>query len=389
MNKTSIQVVEKLKKVTFKDNEKVSLNRLISPFQSPEKDEDIAIFTKQGLPELRRLLFEGLKKAHHTKKKIEGLTFIMKILAMYSVKKDTEIIVKIANAGYDANGYLWFLIFEQLSASQHWKIVFDGIKLPSLKGSLRVVYLDFVNCQFIENRQSELKHTFDSEIGIKLLEYWLSSKDPGKYSYAQSATTALPFISEPAQSRLLKVAQNHPSAKVNIESAWAVVKVGDVENGVPLLQKWALNPCYSKMATMLLKELDFEGKIPEKAKENDFIALAEMASWLSHPAEYGEPPEKIEILDKRELFWPPTKDTRPVWLIKYTYNEPNWNYHDAIGMVGSRTFGFRSEMDHFSVEEIYGLHCAWELQQYEDPNAPKEVTPEEGLKILRNHNDNL
>src|SRR5690606_6055818 len=95
----------------------------------------------------------------------------------------------------------------------------------------------------------------------------------------------------------------------------------------------------------------------------------------------------------RELYWPPTDDERWVWLIKYTYigdeeDEEGREPSTEIGMVGSITFSLFSESTvDMTVEELYGLHCAWELEVRDDPRAPKQRTAEAGCEILREYND--
>ena len=56
-------------------------------------------------------------------------------------------------------------------------------------------------------------------------------------------------------------------------------------------------------------------------------------------------------------------------------------------MVGSDTFAlFGEDTAGLSPEDIYGLHCCWELEMNEDPRAPEERTPEAGRRILAEHN---
>lgn len=85
--------------------------------------------------------------------------------------------------------------------------------------------------------------------------------------------------------------------------------------------------------------------------------------------------------------WPPTQDTRPLWLIKYTYaadpNDPEDYPESGIGLVGSETGVLFDEttLEH-TPEEVYALHCCWELQQQGDERAPEELSIEAGAKLL-------
>jgi hypothetical protein len=94
------------------------------------------------------------------------------------------------------------------------------------------------------------------------------------------------------------------------------------------------------------------------------------------------------LYDTRELFWPPTNDKRRLWLIKYTYNDEERGETDrGIGMVGSVTFALFSEATaDLSPEDIYGLHCCWEMEMNEDSRAPKKRGAKAGRKILSRKN---
>ena len=118
-------------------------------------------------------------------------------------------------------------------------------------------------------------------------------------------------------------------------------------------------------------------------------ALAEMCEWLAHPMEFGRPPTAIAQTDTRELFWPPTEDRRRLWLFRYEYPPDDGETEPSIGygLVGSVTFAlFGESTADLSPEQVYGLHCAWELEMNQDPRAPEKRTPESGMRILAAHN---
>ncbi len=56
-------------------------------------------------------------------------------------------------------------------------------------------------------------------------------------------------------------------------------------------------------------------------------------------------------------------------------------------MVGSVTFALFSEVtETMSPEDVYGIHCCWELKTNNDPRAPHESTAAAGRKILSQRN---
>jgi hypothetical protein len=127
--------------------------------------------------------------------------------------------------------------------------------------------------------------------------------------------------------------------------------------------------------------------ISETARNPHFQAVAEMCAWLSQPDAYGEIPDEIEIFDYRSVKWAPTNDERPLWLMKYTYaadpSDPEDFAEIGIGLVGSETgVLFDETSPDQSPEEIYALHCCWELEQNGDERAPEVHSVDAGLKIL-------
>src|SRR6185503_1584106 len=115
-------------------------------------------------------------------------------------------------------------------------------------------------------------------------------------SYAISATAALPFVSQEISAELTRVASAHPQISVRIENAWAQAKMGR-EPALAQLAAFARNPLYANRAIRYLEELGHPERVPEEARTPDAKALAEMAEWLAHPNELGNPPEQVFIAD--------------------------------------------------------------------------------------------
>lgn len=150
-----------------------------------------------------------------------------------------------------------------------------------------------------------------------------------------------------------------------------------------------LDSRYSHTAQQYLKELGHPERIPGEAQRPESQAIAEMANWLAHPQEFGRAPDSIELFDTRELFWPPTNDRRRLSLVKYSFHGGAGREADSgIGMVGSVTFALFGEVTaDLSPEDIYGLHCCWELEIKGDSRAPKKRTAQAGREILGRHNE--
>jgi hypothetical protein len=357
---------------------------IVSFFRNVGSEEALNVLKTRGLPLLRRIVRDNLTDLTRWE---DDLLFILKILAMYREKEDISLILKAAYKPVSQDSYLWKQIFDQINEEHPgWRKLCEGLRSPLPNGFIAVAYLDFVNGMVLDGALED--HPFDSEEGIERLETWLTAADKKKFGYAQSATAALPFLHNQKSKWLLQIAAAHPYPNVRIEAAWAMAKSGN-EKGKKQLVEWCLNPGYSEMASNYLKELGFENDIPATCNEPVFKAMSEMCNWLAHPNEFGRPPDEIKLYDTRELYWPPTDDKRTVYLFQYTYNpEKQGEEPDiGIGMVGSITFAFFSETNKsLSPEDVYALHCCWELDLHKDPRAPKKRTAAAGRKILSKYN---
>jgi hypothetical protein len=364
-----------------------SFHSLISLFQNNYINSEEAYYElgENGVPHLRDFLTE--KFDTYPEENADDLLEILEVLAMYGALDDIDLIIKAARKPLKPDSYMWSEVFDEIT-DEHpgWERLCDGLRSPLPKGFLAIAYLDFANGFAINGKLKN--HPFDSPEGILRLKEWLLNNDNRYYSYAISVVSALPFIALESRDELLLIAKAHQDVSVKIETAWAMAKTGDIE-GRKQLQNWCLDVKYSRRACSYLEELGHKDEIPESCLDPDFKAIAEMCLWLSHPNEYNKPPDKIELFDKRELYWPPTEDKRKVWLFKYTY-EPDKDRKDAdvgIGMVGSITFAlFGAETANLSPEDVYALHCDMELREGRSRRELETYNPEDGRKILRKYN---
>lgn len=318
----------------------------------------------------------------------EAHLFMLKQIACFSNDAAVQRIVERARSGVESGSFMWTVILGAFTDEHpRHKEVFAELSSPLPKDFIGMCLLDAANAARIAG--SDFPHPFDSKEGYVRVRNWIREVDPGKESYAQSATAALPFLSEPARSELLELALDHPSESVSVEAARAAAKIGSAR-GVRQLVEFAKRVNTAKVAINYLEEIGREDAIPAEAKDADFQATAEMVSWLTHPNEFGEPPGSIELYDTRELYWPPTDDVRPVWLFKYRYPKTEKREEEdvGLGMVGSVTFALFGETTaDLEPLDAYALHCCWELERNEDPRAPKKRTIAAGRKLLAEHND--
>jgi hypothetical protein len=360
------------------------LHTLTAFFQNVETKDAFEVLTQDGLPRLRTWVRDCLDGRDVDE---DDVMFILKILAMYRQPEDIDLIAEAARKPIDAEGFMWSMIFGQFDEEHPYSVqMIDALRDPLPGDFILVSYLDMANGLAALGKLD--RHPFNSPAGREHLEAWLRDTDEENFSYAHSATTALPFIDSTLREGLLLAAVEHSDPSIRIEAAWAQARSGDPA-GLDRLTEYFRDVRYSQTAQQYLEELGHSARIPEEAQREDFQAVAEMAQWLAHPNEFGRPPDHIGLFDTREMFWPPTNDRRRLSIVKYAYDaDEDGDPELGLGMVGSITFAlFDEATPDMLPEDVYGLHCCWELEMNDDPRAPEERTAEAGRALLGLHND--
>lgn len=364
---------------------RTALDWFVGLFQQVETPEAYEVLRAFGLPPLIQLFDERSDRL--------DLLFLLKLFALYQDDQGAQRILHAARSGLHPEGRLWSVIFKQLNPQHPYaRSILEALRNPLPVGFLAVAYLDWVNTFSLADEIT--LHPFDTPEGLTRLHGYLTDTEPQRHSYAQSAAAALPFIKHPMRGELLALALDHPCQDVQMEGAWASAKLGSAA-GVNFLARMCLDPVRSKQSCGYLRELDLEEAIPRQAQDPTFMAQAELVAWLAHPQEFGEPPDEIALYDTRELYWPPTKDRRRLWLFRYRYDVPLEDHVAAtghagrdtgVGLVGSVTFSLLGETHpEMPPEDLYALHCCWELENQGDPCAPGERTVEAGRRLLAQH----
>jgi hypothetical protein len=357
-----------------------TLHHLTGFFQPPDDQKAMEVFATVGLPRLRMWVHDLLAGEDVDE---DSVMFILKILAKYRQREDVDLVARAARLPNVADRFMWSTIFDEFDSDHPYSNqMIDALRDPLPLGFVLVGYLDMANTLAIAGKLDF--HPFDSNAGCEQLERFLQDKNEDNSSYAVSATAAIPFIGRTHRERLLSTAFEHADSRVRIEAAWAQAKSGD-KDGFSRLAELCLDPRLSHTAQLYLNELRRSDLIPEEVSNEEFRAVAEMANWLAHPGELGSPPDSVVLFDTRELFWPPTNDKRRLFLVKYSAAG-----EDGVGLVGSVTFALFGETTaDMSPEEIYSVHCCWELEMNGDRRAPDERTAEAGKEILAKYNSSF
>ena len=367
---------------------------IVGLLQRPGNGIVAAVFASDALPSVRRLFkkefaevaAQGDTRDAYDSRRNAAMS-LLNVLALYGLPEDTPLIISTAAHPAFEDEYLWSPMLGGVGEGHPEAVEICSALRDGIPGGFAgVAYLDFANGLAVAGRIPD--HPFNTDQGIEMLTGHLTDTDPENDTHAKSAVTALPFIDEPARSRLIDIASSHEAVAVRIEAAWALAKL-DSEQGREMLVAFCRDPKTSSLARAYLEETGQSSHIPRECLEPDFLALSEMFEWLTHPMEFGRAPDHIEQYDVRELYWPPTRDTRWLWLFKYRYDpeEEGGEPDEGVGMVGSVTFALFGEATaDLPPEDIYALHCCWEFEGNKDPEAPDERTVEAGRKLLARKN---
>ncbi len=336
---------------------------MVGLFQEVESTECPAfgVLSDEGITLLGQILEERLDNDESLDP--DDALFALKMLAMYGTWEGTEAVIRAARRPVHPEGYLWSVVLAPY-ANGHPEAerLFEDLADPLPEGFLAIALLDSANAACL-NDSIDVPHPFDSDSGVPRLEEWLLHTDEEQFSYAVSATAALPFLEHPERDRLLDLAGEHASSTVQIEAAWAAAKLGR-EEGVQQLAHLCREVNLAQKARSYLEELGRADAIPPEADDPHFHAKADFAEWLAHPNELGRPPDELRILDHRILRWPPERQEKPFWLIEYLVRDTTGLLDDdlGVGLVGSVTFClFYYHLQDRSPEDGYAIHAAWEM----------------------------
>jgi hypothetical protein len=353
---------------------------VVAIFQQARVPEAQALMREEGLPVLLRLYDKHLAAWREAPvregydSRANDLLFALKIFALYQAPEGLSRILDAARLPLCPEESMWSVVLLALADCAPPEALRLGAALrePLPSGYLGVALLDMANT--LAREHGLRPHLFDTPGGHERLRTLLTDTNENFFFCAHSAAASLPFLANPRP--LFTLADEHPSLPVRMEAAWARARLGE-RAGLERLVEWAQDPMTRYSAVMYLKELG--ARPPSVSPEID--AMAALCHWLEHPSELGRLPDSVEVYDHRRLFWPPTRDERDVWLVRYRCedDEPP----EGVGMVGSVTFVlFNTTSADMPPEDIYALHCCWELQQQGDPRAPQELSVVAGLKLL-------
>lgn len=369
INAIAVLTPQQLTQRLPKYDNRSALLELAAFFDNSNSKNSLAFrtFQEKGVPVLLKA-YDSVLALNQPEDETD-LLFVLKISAKLGSKESVSRIVEATQRPLAPNSHLWSSIFSELTPKNPiTEFVFRSIPTPLTDERISGNLLVEANTLMLTGQIDH--HPFDTPTGHQQLEKWLiaantnSNDDRDESRLAIAATSALRYIDSAEQARILKIALQNPSKKIQLEAA-GIATQAKLNFGVETLANLCQDVHYSFRAKSYLEQIEKREAIPAAASEPSFMAKAEFSDWLQQFRNLNSLPDELIVVDHREIPWPPTGDKKEAWLIQCVLKDPTGlSADDAhIGIVGPTTGCL---VDHKtiqrSVEDIYALHACIELQ---------------------------
>lgn len=148
--------------------------------------------------------------------------------------------------------------------------------------------------------------------------------------------------------------------RIQTEAAAALVRLG-VSEGQQRLLALASDPAARLRAVSYAEELDCAELIGADLRSPQALAEAELASWLTSPEQFGIPPQRIELLDSRTLYWPGYEEPQACYLFRYEYDLPSGQVSN-LGIAGPATHAFTVDLTRLPIDDVYAIFAGWQVE---------------------------
>lgn len=341
----------------------------------------------EGLPVLRWYVADALAGKPHQE---HDLMSVLEVLAQYRQKEDVSWIYKAILHPIAPNDPLWFAILATYRDQHPYlKPFIQALAKHLPPGRACLAFLKL--CDHIAETRQLAPHAFNGPMGMEKLKSYLHPQSNRPLEFARSAVHSATLLEPAHREILLTLANQHPDPSIAFLTCVTRASLGDQQEMKSLVQR--CHDVHRSYETQLkLQEIGMESLIPAEARQPEFLALAQTSQWLESQSELRRAPDRMELLETRELFWLPRHQHCRLYLVKYEYDQPigEQEIRDGVALTGSVTHSLIGETSvSMDPADIFGLHCCWELEALHDPLAPRNRTAKMGRNLLRKHNPNF
>jgi hypothetical protein len=179
---------------------------------------------------------------------------------------------------------------------------------------------------------------------------------------AVSLCDALALISDQAAIPKLRQALEIGHRRVRTEAAAALARLGD-KAGEEQLVQLAAEPVARLRVLAYAAELGLEEKVEPEFRTPEARAEAELCVWLAEPTQFGVPPTRCELFDRRRMFWPGFAEPVECFLFRFQYvvtieGEGERSFSN-IGIAGPLAHAFVADLGDLAPDDIYAAFAGW------------------------------
>lgn len=174
--------------------------------------------------------------------------------------------------------------------------------------------------------------------------------------------------------------------RIQTEAAAALVRLG-VAEGQERLITLANDPAARLRAVSYAEELGCAERIDATLRDPPALAEAELASWLTSPEQFGIPPQRIELVDTRTLYWPGYEEPQACYLFRYQYDLPSGQV-DNLGIAGPATLALTTDLTRLPADDVYAIFAGWQVEHediFEIPMTQLNVAQRSEVDRLTAH----
>ncbi len=207
---------------------------------------------------------------------------------------------------------------------------------------------------------------------------------------AVSLCDALALIGDPSVVGKLYRAMDLGHRHVRTEAASALARLGE-EAGQKELIALAAEPIVRLRVLAYAEELGMLDEVAAEYRSPVARAEAELVLWLADTAQFGMPPQQVDLLDSRRQFWPGYDEPVDCYLFRYTYRLPQGEISNVC-LAGPLVHGFAADFTDVPLTDIYAAFAGWqtehdEILEYEANQLPAEHLPQAEVIEGRLHFD--
>jgi hypothetical protein len=208
----------------------------------------------------------------------------------------------------------------------------------------------------IVGRLGKLESASPPEESPRLRE--ISAQVDEGVSLAVSLCDALALIGEPSVIGKLYQAMDLSHRRLCTEAAAALAKLGE-KSGVEMLVQLAAEPVARLRVLAYAEELGILDQVDPHYQTDAAQAEAELALWLAQPSQIGVPPNRCELIESREQYWPGYDEPVECYLFRFVYEIGDAEFSN-IAIAGPLTHAFAADLSDLSPDDIYAAFAGWQ-----------------------------